>query len=266
MDVMTPIYAIGDIHGQKDMLDRALSLIATDGGLNAHVVFLGDYTDRGPDSRGVIDMLIAGVKAGRNWTLIKGNHDRLFSNFVRDGNEHDPRVSSGISWLNPRLGGENTLRSYGIDGQMHFAHRKPPALERLQHFEGPTGWKDKTALHTMAQHCVPVEHLEFLDSLPLTYETPDHIFVHAGLRPSVAVEDQDPEDLIWIRDGFLDSDHDFGKLVVHGHTALDYPQHFGNRVDLDGGAGYGRPLVPAVFEGRDCWVLTDRGRVALTPD
>ena len=71
--------------------------------------------------------------------------------------------------------------------------------------------------------------------------------------------------LIWIGDGFLDSDHDFGRLVVHGHTALDAPQHFGNRIDLDGGAGYGRPLIPAVFEGRDCWLLTDQGRVPLNP-
>ncbi len=86
--------------------------------------------------------------------------------------------------------------------------------------------------------------------------------VSAPVCPSAA---QDPEDLLWIREPFLESTEDFGKLVVHGHTALDYPQHFGNRVDLDGGAGYHRPLFPAVFEGRDCWILTGHGRIPLTP-
>lgn len=262
---MTPIYAIGDIHGQKDMLDHALASIAADGGVDAQVVFLGDYTDRGPNSRGVVDTLIAGRDAGRNWTFLKGNHDRLFTNFVRHGTEHDPRVKSGISWLNPRLGGSTTLASYGVKGEMHFAPHEHGKTEKLVHFEGPTGWVDKDALHCLALDAVPTEHLDFLDSLPLLHQTNDLLFVHAGLRPGIPLDQQDPEDLIWIRDGFLDSDHDFGKLVVHGHTALDYPQHFGNRVDLDGGAGYGDPLIPAIFEGRDCWLLTDTGRVALRP-
>jgi serine/threonine protein phosphatase 1 len=262
---MTPIYAIGDIHGQKAMLDHALALITSDGGLDAQVVFLGDYTDRGPDSRAVIETLIAGRDAGRNWVFIKGNHDRLFSNFVRHGIEHDPRVASGISWLNPRLGGNMTLESYGLRGVMHMAPRSGAAPEKLDHFEGPVGWADKDALQKMAQEAVPRAHLSFLENLPLWHATDDLLFVHAGLRPVIALEDQDPEDLIWIRDGFLESNHDFGRLVVHGHPALDHPQHFGNRVDLDGGAGYGNPLIPAVFEDRDCWLLTDKGRVALRP-
>jgi serine/threonine protein phosphatase 1 len=262
---MTPIYAIGDIHGQKKMLDRALALIAADGGPDAQIVFLGDYTDRGPDSRAVIDTLIAGRDAGRNWTFIKGNHDRLFTRFVRNGTEHDARVKSGISWLNPRLGGAATLSSYGVAGAMHFAPERTNGQECLAQFDGPDGPVDKNALQGLAQEAVPTGHLDFLDSLPLWHETDELLFVHAGLRPGLAVDQQDPEDLIWIREGFLDNGHDFGKLVVHGHTALDYPQHFGNRVDLDGGAGYFRPLVPAVFEGRQCWVLTGRGRVPLTP-
>jgi serine/threonine protein phosphatase 1 len=262
---MTPIYAIGDIHGQKDMLDRALSLIAADGGMDARVVFLGDYTDRGPNSRGVIETLIAGRDAGRDWVFLKGNHDRMFCNFVRYGNEHDPRVKSGISWLNFRLGGTATLASYGIEGVMHFTPERLAGLEVLAHFEGPTGWIEKDAVRALAYKTVPEDHLDFLDALPLWLETDDLMFVHAGLRPGLALSMQDPDDLIWIRDGFLDSDYDFGKLVVHGHTALDHPQHFGNRVDLDGGAGYGDPLIPAVFEGRDCWLLTDQGRVPLTP-
>ena len=262
---MTPLYAIGDIHGQKAMLDQALDLIVADGGPEARIVFLGDYTDRGPDSRAVIDTLIAGRDAGRDWTFVKGNHDRLFTRFVREGREHDPRVKSGISWLNPRLGGSTTLASYGVTGEMHFADKSDDGLEYLAHFEGDEGWIKKDALQRLAQDAVPEAHLDFLEGLPLTHQTDDLLFVHAGLRMELPLEWQDPEDLIWIRDGFLESRVDYGKLIVHGHTALDAPQHHGNRVNLDGGAGYGRPLVPAVFEARDCWLLTNQGRVALTP-
>jgi serine/threonine protein phosphatase 1 len=213
----------------------------------------------------VIDTLIAGRDAGRNWVFLKGNHDRMFSNFVQHGIEHDPRVKSGISWLNPRLGGSATLASYGIEGVMHFAPKRVDGLEVLAHFEGDNGWVDKSALQQQAQSAVPETHLDFLETLPLWHETDELLFVHAGLRPGLPLDQQDPEDLIWIRDAFLESNHDFGKLIVHGHTALDRPQHFGNRVDLDGGAGYGDPLIPAVFEGRDCWLLTNHGRVLLTP-
>ncbi|EBA13615.1 metallophosphoesterase family protein [Roseobacter sp. CCS2] len=262
---MKPVYAIGDIHGQKEMLDQALALIVADGGPDAQIVFLGDYTDRGPDSRAVINTLIAGRDAGRDWVFIKGNHDRLFTNFVKHGIEHDTHVKSGISWLNPRLGGSMTLASYGLEGVMHFAHRSGTEPEVLDYFEGPTGQIDKDALQAMARSAVPEVHVDFLKNLPLWYQTDDLFFVHAGLRPGLPLAFQDPEDLIWIREPFLGSRADFGRLVVHGHTALDHPQHFGNRVDLDGGAGYGNPLIPAVFEGRDCWLLTDQGRVPLTP-
>lgn len=262
---MRPIYAIGDIHGQKAMLDHALSLITADGGPDAEVVFLGDYTDRGPDSRAVIETLMAGRDAGRKWTFIKGNHDRMFVNFVRDGVEHDPRVRSGISWLNPRLGGDTTLASYGVKGVMHFAENRIEGREALAHFEGPDGWMDKDTLAQHAQEAVPETHLAFLEGLPLTHVTDDLIFVHAGLRMELPLEWQDPEDHLWIREGFLESRVNYGKLIVHGHTALDHPQHYGNRVNLDGGAGYGNPLIPAVFEGRSSWLLTDEGRVPLVP-
>lgn len=262
---MTPIYAIGDIHGQKEMLDHALALIAADGGEDAQIVFMGDYTDRGPDSRAVIDTLISGRDAGRNWVFIKGNHDRFFARFVRQGLQHDPNVKSGINWLNPRLGGKATLASYGVVAEMHFTIDDTTQLEILTDCDGPDGSLDIDRLIKMAQRAVPATHLDFLEGLPLWYETADLLFVHAGIRPGLPIAAQDHEDLLWIRQPFLESAKDFGKLVVHGHTALDHPQHFGNRVDLDGGAGYGRPLVPAVFEGRDAWVLTDSGRVPLTP-
>lgn len=258
-----PVYAIGDIHGQKAMLDHALALIAADGGPTAQIVFLGDYTDRGPDSKGVIETLMAGQAAGKPWTFIKGNHDKMFFDFVTHGTEHDRRVKSGISWINKRLGGVTTLASYGIQGEPHFLLPSGGGLETLRSYLVGDQVIDRTTIQAQARAAVPESHIAFLAGLPLTFETNDLLFVHAGLRPGVALAEQDPEDLIWIRDGFLESDYDFGKLIVHGHTALDHPQRYSNRVNLDGGAGYGNPLIPAVFEGRDCWLLTPTGRHPL---
>lgn len=260
------IYAIGDIHGQLEALERALALIEADGGPDAHIVFLGDYTDRGPDSKGVVEKLIEGRNQGRNWTFVKGNHDRFFSHFVQFGREHDPAVKSGISWLNFRLGGTATLASYGIKSNPEPSfERRADGLEYLLGFQNGDLVISPQDVHAEANKAVPQHHLDFLDANPLTYETEDLFFVHAGLRPGIAFKDQDPEDFLWIRDGWLDDPRDHGKLVVHGHTALDYPQHYGNRVNLDGGAGYGRPIIPAVFEGRTCWLLTQSGREPLVP-
>lgn len=258
------IYAIGDIHGQIEMLDRALAFIEADGGPDAHIVFIGDYTDRGLNSRAVIDLLIGGKASGKNWTFLKGNHDRMFCDFVTSGIEHDPNVKSNISWVNPRLGGANTLASYGVTGTPHFDHPLN-GFETLTHYTRDSVTLTPADIKAEARAAVPQAHIDFLANLPLTLETEDLIFVHAGLRPNVAAIDQDVEDLLWIRDGFLETGHDFGRLVVHGHTALDEPTHFGTRVDIDGGAGYGRPLVPVVFNGRECWTLTATGRVPLMP-
>lgn len=238
------IYAIGDIHGHSAELDRVLDLIERDGGPDAQIVFLGDYTDRGPDSRGVIARLVEGQRAGRPWTFVRGNHDRMFRGFLEDPPYHDPRLHGGLSWRNPRLGGERTLASYGVDGD----ERRRAADVRVE-----------------ARLAVPAEHLGFLSGLDLYRETEALLFVHAGIVPHIPLHLQDEDDLLWIRGGFLDDDTVHPWLVVHGHTALDAAGHFGNRVDLDSGAGYGRPLTAAAFEGREAWVLTDRGRLPLPP-
>jgi len=103
------IYAIGDIHGQLDMLLTALALVDGDGGPDAEIVFLGDLVDRGPDSRGVIEHLMQGQAEGRRWHVLKGNHDRLFEGFVSRGFQYDPMIKSGLGWLHPRMGGVATL-------------------------------------------------------------------------------------------------------------------------------------------------------------
>lgn len=239
-----PIYCLGDIHGQTTRLDRALELVERDGGADAEIVFLGDLVDRGPDSRGVITALMDGQAAGRNWHVVKGNHDRMFSRFVRTGETKDARILSGLDWVHPRLGGLATLESYGISN--------PADLSLEQAFQA-------------AVAAVPEDHLTFLENLPLYLERDRLLFVHAGILPLVPLADQIEDDLVWIRGEFHAYRHPHPWLVVHGHTALEYPEHFGNRIDLDGGAGYGRPIYPAVFEGTQCWLLTDEGRVRLTP-
>lgn len=256
------IYAIGDIHGQSAALDRALALITADGGGDAQIVCVGDYTDRGPDSRGVLDTLIAGQRDGRRSTYLMGNHDRFFTRFVTEGRQHDPRVASGISWLNPRLGGNTTLASYGITGEPVLT-RAADGLEYCQHYQRGDNLIPIADIQAEAQAAVPQAHLDFLQGLPLTYQTDDLLFVHAGLAPGVPLDAQDVEDLLWIRGDWLIDPRDHGALVVHGHTALDNPQHHGNRLNIDGGAGYGRPLHPVLIAGRDAWLITAQGRVAL---
>ncbi|KPA20249.1 diadenosine tetraphosphatase [Shimia sp. SK013] len=240
----TPIYAIGDIHGHLDQLDDMLARIEADGGPDAQIVFLGDYVDRGPDSQGVIERLRAGLAAGRNWICLKGNHDRMFEWFMEDTPRHDPHLLVDFFWLHKRLGGVQTLESYGID---------VPYEDRL------------FTVHKRAKDAVPQAHVDFLKSLHIYHQHDDLLFVHAGIRPGVALADQHENDLVWIRQGFIDDSRRHPWLVVHGHTALEKATHFGNRIDLDGGAAYGRPLCAAVFENGKVWQLMPEGRVALEP-
>ncbi|WP_294619047.1 metallophosphoesterase family protein [uncultured Roseovarius sp.] len=238
-----PIYAIGDIHGQKALLDHALALIESDAGREARVVFLGDYIDRGPDSRGVIDTLIEGQASGRDWICLRGNHDTYLPRFFDAGEAYTSKGHPDLPWWAERLGGDATLASYGIE------------------IEGKTD----TAILKETRAKVPPAHRDFLAACPLYHREPGLIFVHAGLRPGLPPEKQSEEDLMWIREPFLSDPRDHGAIVVHGHTAIDAPCHHGNRVNLDGGTGWGRPLHPAVIEDGKFWMLTAAGRQPLDP-
>lgn len=237
-----PLYAIGDIHGQLEELTRVLALIEADGGPDARVVFLGDYTDRGPDSRGVIDHLLAGQERGRNWTFLKGNHDRMFTWFMEDYPRHDAHLPIELSWLHPKLGGDTTLASYGLEFTPHTR---------------------QTQLRLWAEEAVPDDHVTFLRETQLFHETEGLFFCHAGIRPDVPLVKQSEHDLIWIRNEFHDYLKPHPKLIVHGHTPVKEACHYGNRINLDTGAGYGNPLTAAVFEGAKCWLLGENGREAL---
>lgn len=239
-----PIYAIGDIHGQLGLLDHALSKIEADGGADARIIFLGDYVDRGPDSKGVIERLVQGKAEGRNWVFLKGNHDRLMEWFLQDPPRTDPTLLVGFHWFHEKLGGIQTVESYGI-----------PWPDQIRQF----------ALAEQFRPLVPRSHVNFLETLALSHSEGPLFFAHAGIRPGIPLMEQSEEDLLWIRQEFHNDKSDHGKLIIHGHTPVKAATHYVNRVNLDSGAGYGQPLSTAVFEGRDAWLLTDQGRQPLVP-
>ena len=238
------LYAIGDIHGHPDKLDRALELIEADGGAGSEVIFIGDYIDRGPDSRAVIQRLIDGLAEGQNWTCLKGNHDRMMEWFFEPEPRHDPHLLVGYHWLHECLGGIETLASYGV------------AVE------------DRVRLNELQERAslmVPAAHLEFLRNLEITAARGDVFFCHAGIRPGVSLAEQTEEDLVWIRQTFLNYTRPHPKLIVHGHTPVKANEHAGNHVNLDAGAAYGGDLVPVAIEGTTFFNLTPRGRKKLKP-
>ena len=239
-------YAIGDIHGHLDLLQDLHARISADqAGGDAPIIHVGDLVDRGPDSKGVIEYLRAGIAAGKNWVVLKGNHDRMFSGFLADIKHHDEGLRSDLSYLHYKIGGGSTLASYGV---------KSAADRRLK------------PVHAEAVAAVPINHREFLENLPTSYRHGEAMFVHAGVRPEVPLDQQSETDLIWIRGSFLEDPRDYGPLIVHGHTAIDKPRHYGNRINIDSGAAYGGPLSAVVIEGRDVCHLTPDGRVLLVPE
>ena len=237
-------YAIGDIHGHLDLLKRAHDLIRADQALYGAgpVVHVGDLVDRGPDSRGVVDHLASGVAAGEDWVVLKGNHDRLFTRFLDDPAWHDPGLRPEMGYLHPKIGGGATLGSYGI---------RAAADRPLK------------PVHAEAVATVPARHRAFLNSRPTMFRWGEAVFVHAGVRPGVALDAQTEQDLIWIRAAFLTDPRDHGALIVHGHTSVPQATQYGNRLNIDSGAAYGGPLSAVVIEGRAAWLLTDRGRIPV---
>ncbi len=226
---MTPdgkrIYAIGDIHGCAEELDMLLDMIAEDAGdpSNAELVFLGDYVDRGPDSKGVLDRLIMLQKKRAESVFLKGNHEAIMLDFLSDPEDM-------YHWLD--WGGEETLQSYGIS---QILGRPPEELAA----------ELKTKM--------PAAHKSFLNSLSLTHAQGDYLFVHAGVRPGVDLADQQEEDLLWIRKRFHNASPkerpDF--VVVHGHQPMKRPLDAGWRIAVDTGACWSGQLTAVVLEGKD---------------
>jgi serine/threonine protein phosphatase 1 len=241
------IYAVGDIHGHIDKLHAAHDAIREDMARQnvdrAPVIHLGDLCDRGPATHDVIQYLIDGIAAGEDWQVLKGNHDRIFCDFLLGGDGTDPRLRNGVSWFHSVMGGQATLSSYGF---------RKSVLEKAEKFA------------RRARAGIPESHATFLKGLPLWVRAEGMIFVHAGIRPGFPLEAQDEDDLLWIRDEFLWHLDDHEALIVHGHTPVDEPTHYGNRVNIDTGAGWGNPLIPVVFDDGVCFALRDGSRQKLS--
>lgn len=222
------VYAVGDIHGRADLLHELLELIRHDAAgtdRRCTVVFLGDYVDRGPDNSEVIDLLAGEPLPGFDALHLVGNHEAVFLQFLRD-------AEIGRDWL--RFGGDATLRSYGV----RIRSSNPPIDELLE------------AKAALARN-LPRRHLQFLRGLRLSCSIGDYFFVHAGVRPGVPLDQQDGNDMIWIRDLFLNSEMDFGKVVVHGHTPDEFVHNLPNRIGIDTGAYFTGHLTAAVLEGEE---------------
>lgn len=222
----TRAYAIGDVHGRLDLLDRLHLAIEEDAATAPEsrkvLVHLGDYVDRGPDSAGVLDRLLEGALPGFEWIVLKGNHEDLMLRFLDD-------PGSGPLWM--MNGGAETLRSYGFD-----VDRRDPGLD----------FRD---LRDRFAAALPAAHRDFLRSLSLTHREGDYLFVHAGIRPGVPLEQQVEEDLIWIRDEFLHCGQDHGYVVVHGHTPVAAPEVRFNRIGIDTGAVWSGVLTALAMAG-----------------
>lgn len=245
---MQRTYAIGDIHGHIDKLKELHNWIAEDQRRNGEggvIVHVGDLVDRGPDSAGVVDWLMTGMAAGKPWVVLKGNHDRLMTNYIEDRSKRDFCLRVELTWLDAPLGGLATLESYGIEIK-----------------EGG----DPDELHQRAVVAVPAAHVRFLEELPVMHQSSGALFVHAGIRPGIPFADQTEDDLVWIRREFHQDQRDHGAIIVHGHTPVDQATHYRNRVNIDTGVAYGGPLSAIVIEDGVVWDLRADHRVALTPD
>ena len=222
------VYAVGDIHGRLDLLRVMIERIIADAGsaegsLRCRVVFLGDYIDRGAHSRAVIDTLMANPLPGFDTSFLRGNHESTMVQFLSD-------LNAGPGWLT--YGGVNTLLSYGIRPPVDVAPRNRLAVVQQQ-----------------IRRCLPPAHLAFLRGLLPYVELGSYLFVHAGIRPGVDLARQSEEDLLWIRDEFLRSTDDHGRIVVHGHTIAMSGESLPNRIGVDTGAYATGRLTAVVLEG-----------------
>jgi serine/threonine protein phosphatase 1 len=224
------LYAVGDIHGRADLLSRLLDRIADDAARHPHcrptLVFLGDYVDRGPQSRQVVERLQAGPPAGGSlaaaeWICLRGNHEDYLLRFLDD-------LTAGRAWC--ANGGVETVQSYA--GALPETHSG-----------------DIAALQLALTRSLPRSHLRFLSRLPLWHRAGDYLFVHAGIRPGIALDQQSPADMLWIRDDFLLDPTCHPWVVVHGHSQCPAPEIRANRIGIDTGAYQSGLLTALVLDG-----------------
>jgi len=221
----TIVYAVGDVHGRLDLLQALERRIVDDarmrGATRRVIVYLGDFVDRGYESRAVIEHLLETEIDGFERVFLMGNHEEYMIRFLEDS-------SKARGWF--ANGGIETLMSYGV-------------------IAGGSGATDNDLARVQSEFraALPETHKTFLAGLPVMHREGDYVFVHAGIRPGVAIEDQDPEDLRWIRGDFLEDKRDYGVVVVHGHTITEHPVDRPNRIGVDTGAYASSRLTCAVL-------------------
>ena len=226
------VYAISDIHGRLDLFEQLLELIEQDDGARAplpcHLVLLGDLMDRGPQSAAVIERAMALAGASRNVHLIKGNHEEVFVGAARG--------SAQFAAYCRRIGGIATLESYGLE----------PGIGAAMTDGDMASW--------MLRH-VPREHVDFLDAFEDSLVLRDYLFVHAGIRPGLPLEEQEAADLRWIRAEFLHDRQPHPYMVVHGHSISTEVDEQANRIGIDTGAWKSGKLTAIGLQGTDRWLL-----------
>jgi serine/threonine protein phosphatase 1 len=221
------VYAIGDIHGRADLLMRLLHDLHEDiapGGFEGRpiLIFLGDYVDRGFQSKDVINVLLSEMVSPFETYFLKGNHEAAMLQFLGD-----PAI--GPRWA--EFGGAETLVSYGV---------QPPRTR--------TSIEEWMMAAEALSLALPPEHLHFLSNLDLCVQVGDYVFVHAGVRPGVPLDQQTEQDLLWIREEFLGDRRALDAVIVHGHTPAPRPYKDSRRIGLDTGAYLSGRLTAARFE------------------
>ncbi|MCV0395323.1 MAG: serine/threonine protein phosphatase [Rhizobiaceae bacterium] len=229
------IYAVGDVHGRLDLLwalgRKIEDEIEHDRPADWRVVYLGDYVDRGADSAGVVDFLIEASGRDDRHIALRGNHDVAFLDFLAAPDKEGLFVN---------FGGRETAASYGVD-------LDTGSLAALG------------ASHAALVSAVPAAHRAFIETLPYSTEIGDYFFCHAGIRPGVALADQSPDDLAWIRNDFLRHTKALPKVIVHGHTPVNQVEPKPNRINVDTGAYFSGRLSAVALEGTDLRVMTVEG-------
>ncbi|MEG3123098.1 metallophosphoesterase [Sphingomonas sp. GB1N7] len=227
------VYAVGDIHGRLDLLDDLLARIEDDiverPLSTIGLCFLGDLIDRGPDSAGVVERLSSLGNFPAKTLFLMGNHEEVLLRVLNA----EPNLA--YDWLG--YGGDACAESYGVT---------PSALQAMS----------EESIAAVLREAIPSKHIRFLEDLGDTFSFGDYLFVHAGIRPGVKIEEQQPQDLRWIRQPFLSDGHDHGCMVVHGHTISDGVERRPNRIGIDTGAYRTGMLTAAVIEGRDLSFIT----------
>lgn len=223
------VYAVGDIHGRFDLLDPLLEQIWADAPQAANtLIFLGDYVDRGPSSKQVIDRVAQLERSGWDIIKLRGNHEQILLEYLQNPDVYQ-------AWRT--FGGAETLLSYDV---------RPPVFSDAGEIR---------RAHAEFLAALPRLHRDFLNGLETSYIVGDYFFVHAGVRPGLAFERQMPEDMLWIRDEFLNSDIRFGKVVVHGHSPSEKPIIRPNRIGIDTGAYATGALTAVKFVADRCTFL-----------